>query len=123
MRIAEQDHIRRLTPIVCTALSVALLWMVLALGAVPAGASSGANRGARPEATHTTTTTLNPNTAVKGKKEGPVAVVLSFIGVIAVVVLIVALGSVSVRRRTRDSPGPGGWREREPPDHRRGFFG
>jgi hypothetical protein len=43
-------------------------------------------------------------------KEGPVAVAASVIGVIAVVVFIVGLGSLSVRRRTRNGPpsrGPG----------------
>jgi hypothetical protein len=122
MRGDEPDRRRRLSAAACTALAAALLWMVIALSAVPPTPASAISRGARPEAAPTTTT-LNPNTTVKGKKQGPVAVVLSFIGVIAVVVLIVALGSVSVRRRTRDGPGPGGWRGREPPDHRRGFFG
>jgi hypothetical protein len=41
-------------------------------------------------------------TAAVDHKEGPVAVVASVIGVIAVVVFIVGLGSLSVRRRTRD---------------------
>jgi hypothetical protein len=39
-------------------------------------------------------------------KEGPVAVAASVIGIIVVVVCIVGLGSLSVRRRTRDRPPP-----------------
>jgi hypothetical protein len=37
-------------------------------------------------------------------KEGPIAVVASVAGVIVIVVFIVGLGSLSVRRRTRDAP-------------------
>lgn len=56
-------------------------------------------------------------------KEGPVAKVASVVGIILVLVCIVGLGSLSVRRRTRDRPptedanqsGPRG-RERGPFD-------
>jgi hypothetical protein len=54
-------------------------------------------------------------------KEGPVAVVASVIGIIVIVVFIVGLGSLSVRRRTRDAPPKQnrGWRW--PPDRGGGF--
>jgi hypothetical protein len=55
-------------------------------------------------------------------KEGKLAVVASVIGVIAIVVGIVALGSVSARRRTRG--GPPAWMRspRDPRDGGRGLF-
>jgi hypothetical protein len=105
-----------------------LLWMVISLGTDPAGSTvrpSGAEHGTHtPTSRSTTTTSVNGNTAVRGHKEGTLAVVFSFIGVIAVVVLIVSLGSISVRRRTRDNPTTvrRPW-ERGPPDSRRGWFG
>jgi hypothetical protein len=98
--------------------------LMVGLGAAPAGSAVSATTNHGPGTTTTTSTTpLSGNTAVKGHKEGPVAVVLSFIGVIAVVVLIVALGSVSVRRRTRGNPMPGWWKGRGPPDRPNGLFG
>jgi hypothetical protein len=54
----------------------------------------------------------------RGHKEGPVAVIVSVIGVIAVVVFVVGLGSLSVRRRTRDAPPTRGG----PPGSGRGLF-
>jgi uncharacterized membrane protein YhaH (DUF805 family) len=102
-----------------------LLWIIVGVGvahASPAVGSSAASHGPRTTTTQTTTA-FSGNTAVKGHKEGPLAIVLSFIGVIAVVVFVVAFGSVSVRRRTRDNPTPGWWRGRGPPDHRNGLFG
>jgi hypothetical protein len=55
-------------------------------------------------------------------KEGPVAVVASVIGVIAVVVFIVGLGSLSVRRRTRNGPPSRGPDRGGPPGSGRGLF-
>jgi hypothetical protein len=99
-----------------------LLWMIVGVGVAPASPAvlpSAAGHGLR---TTTTTTAFSNNTEVKGHKEGPLAIVLSFVGVIAVVVLVVTLGSVSVRRRTGDNPTPGWWRGRGPPDQRSGMF-
>jgi hypothetical protein len=55
-------------------------------------------------------------------KEGPVAVVASIIGVIAVVVFIVGLGSLSVRRRTRNGPPTRNPTQGGPPGSGRGLF-
>jgi hypothetical protein len=55
-------------------------------------------------------------------KEGPVAVVASVVGIILVVVCIVGLGSLSVRRRTRDRPPVGGGAQGGPPGRERGLF-
>jgi amino acid transporter len=110
----------RLLAAVLIITAASLLGAVLGAGAVPAGAAVTAQGTGT---TTTTTTPFNGNSAVKGHKEGPVAVVLSFIGVIAVVVLIVTLGSVSVRRRTRGNPTPNWWKGRGPPDRPNGLFG
>ena len=48
--------------------------------------------------------------------------VASVIGVIAVVVFIVGLGSLSARRRTRDGPPPAGPDQGGPPGGERGLF-
>jgi 4-amino-4-deoxy-L-arabinose transferase-like glycosyltransferase len=55
-------------------------------------------------------------------KEGPVAVAASVIGIIVVVVCIVGLGSLSVRRRTRDRPPAGDQAQGGPPGRERGLF-
>jgi len=57
-----------------------------------AGASSGLTTGQK-------------GVAVHGHKEGPLAVAFSVLGVIIVVVIIVGLGALSTRRRSRDGPG------------------
>jgi hypothetical protein len=109
-------------------LCASLLWIVIGLGTDPVDAAVRPSEVDHGTQTHTlqstTTTSINGTTAVRGHKEGTLAVVFSFIGVIAVIVLIVFLGSISVRRRTRDNPTqvrrPWG---RGPPDSRRGWFG
>jgi hypothetical protein len=58
---------------------------------------------------------------VRGHKQGTVAVVVSVIGIIAVVVGIVFLGSTSARRRMGGRPITKG--QRGPPGGRRGLFG
>jgi hypothetical protein len=103
-------------------LCASILWILVGLGGVPAhGATWHATAGG---GQHTTASpgvpTGHASDVVHGHKEGPLAVAFSVIGVIVVVVLIVALGSISVRRRTRDGLPPG---RREPPDRRRGLFG
>jgi hypothetical protein len=55
-------------------------------------------------------------------QEGPVAKVASVLGIILVVVCIVGLGSLSVRRRTRDRPPAGGGAHGGPPGRERGLF-
>ena len=59
---------------------------------------------------------------VREHKEGPVAVVASVIGIIVVVVCIAGLGSLSVRRRTRDRPPAGGPTQGGPPGRERGLI-
>ena len=110
--------------------STSLVWTVISLRTDPAGSavrpSGAAHETYTPTSPQSTTTTtgINGNTAVRGHKEGTLAVVFSFMGVIAVVILVVSLGSTSVRRRTRNNPTTGRrpW-ERGPPDSRRGWFG
>jgi hypothetical protein len=55
-----------------------------------------------------------------GHKQGGVAVVISVLGLAAIVVGVVLLGSLSARRRTRDKPPD---REPGPGDPRRGGRG
>jgi len=104
------------------ALCASFLWILVGLGEVPAHAATGhaaADHGQR-TSTSPGVPTGHANDVVHGHKEGPLAVAFSVLGVIVVVVLIVTLGSISVRRRTRDGPPR---RRREPPDRRRGLFG
>jgi hypothetical protein len=101
---------------------VGLVWIVIGLGGLPASAAmhqTMADHGQRTIAS-SGVTSGHANDVVHGHKEGPLAVALSVIGVIVIVVFIVGLGSLSVRRRTRERP-PGG--PRDPPDRRRGLFG
>jgi hypothetical protein len=51
-----------------------------------------------------------------------VAVVASVIGIVVIVAFIVGLGSISVRRRTRDRPSAGGPAQGGPPGRERGLF-
>jgi hypothetical protein len=97
--------------------SVCCLTVVLCMPAQGAPASSAAAHGP------------NPNAAAPAHgsghhqhKEGPVAVVASVVGIILVVVCIVGLGSLSVRRRTRDRPLGGGAAQGGPPGRERGLF-
>jgi hypothetical protein len=64
----------------------------------------------------------NGSNPVHGRKEGPLAVVTSILGVVLVVVFIVALGSFSVRRRLRDTPPANHRDERGPPTLKRWWF-
>jgi len=58
-------------------------------------------------ASSVTAATVTTKAVQHGHKQGGVAVVLSVIGLVVILVLIVLLGSLSARRRTRDaSPGP-----------------
>jgi hypothetical protein len=120
-RRSQRKALARLFAGVLIVTAASFLGVVLGVGAVRTGAAVTAQG---PGTTTTSSTTpFNGNSAVKGHKEGPVAVLLSFIGVIAVVVLIVTLGSISVRRRTRGNPTPGWWKGRGPPDRPNGLFG
>jgi hypothetical protein len=119
------SRFRRLAAGALIVASMPLLWMIVGLGAAPASpAVLPYATGHEPGTTTTqSTTAYSNNTAAKGHKGGPVAVVLSLIGVIAVVVLVVTLGSISVRRRTGGNTTPAWWRGRGPPDQRNGPFG
>ncbi|MGA2304343.1 MAG: hypothetical protein ABSH29_09095 [Acidimicrobiales bacterium] len=113
---------RRAVIATVTALLASLIWLM----AVPSTPAQGAM--------HVTLAAHTPHTEGSGAasghdsghsrdhKEGPVAVVASVIGVIAVVVFIVGLGSLSVRRRTRDRPPPRGPDQGGPPGSGRGLF-
>lgn len=58
----------------------------------------------------------------RAHKEGSLAVVASVLAVIVVVALIVGLGSLSARRRTRNGPPLSGQAPWGPPERWRGFF-
>jgi amino acid transporter len=105
-----------------TALCAALVWLM----AVPSTSAQGAMQVV--VAAHAQGAEASGAAPAHGSghsrdhKEGPVAVVASVIGVIAVVVFIVGLGSLSVRRRTRDRPPPRGPDQGGPPGSGRGLF-
>ena len=107
---------------VMVALCASMLWMVVGYGGVPVHAATRhvvADHGQRTTAS-SGAGSGQTHTGGHGHKEGPLAVALSVIGIIVVVVTIVALGSLSVRRRTRDGPPSG---PRDPRDRPPGFFG
>jgi type IV secretory pathway VirB2 component (pilin) len=101
-----------------------LCWLTL-VGSTPAQAQSSrlmtTGRHLRPAEASTPTTIPDSGHASQGQ-EGPVAKVASVIGIIVVVTCIVGLGSISVRRRTRDRPSAGGAAQRGPPGRERGPF-
>jgi hypothetical protein len=105
-----------------TALFAALLWLM----AVPTTPAQGAmHQTLAADPSHASASGAAPaHDSGHGRdhKEGTVAVVVSVIGVIAVVVFIVGLGSLSVRRRTRDRPPPRGPDRGGPPGSGRGLF-
>jgi hypothetical protein len=111
---------RRAVIVTITAFCASLLWL-MAVPSLPA-------QGAMQVMTHAQDTEVSGAASAHGgghrrdHKEGPVAVVASVIGVIAVVVFIVGLGSLSVRRRTRDRPPPRGPDQGGPPGSGRGLF-
>jgi len=120
VRQRSRERLHHFTLGATVALCASFLWILV--GLVPA---HGATWHAKADYGQQTSAspgvpTGHANAVVHGHKEGPLAVAFSVIGVIVVVVLIVALGSISVRRRTRDGPRPG---RREPPDRRGGLFG
>jgi hypothetical protein len=119
------SQVRRLVAGALIVASLPVLWMIVGSGAAPASPAVLPYATDHGPGTTTTrsTTVYGSNTGAKGHKEGPVAVVLSFIGVIAVVVLVVTLGSISVRRRTGGNTTPAWWKGRGPPDQRNGTFG
>jgi hypothetical protein len=82
-------------------LFASLIWLM----AVPSTPAQGVMPAAHaPRAEASRATTAHRSGHGHDHKEGPVAVVVSVIGVAAVVVFIVGLGSLSVRRRTRNGP-------------------
>jgi hypothetical protein len=122
-RPRQSGRVRRRVVVVTAAVLLAPLFWLAALpcavaqGAdVPTAAAHGSHVAALSAVAHDSA--HDPQHG-----EGPVAKVASVIGIILVVVCIVGLGSLSVRRRTRDRPptgdagqsGPGG-RERGPFD-------
>jgi amino acid transporter len=96
--------------------SVCWLTVVLCMPAQGAVVSSTVAHGPNPSATAPTHHSGHQH------KEGPVAVVASVLGIILVVVCVVGLGSLSVRRRTRDRPPGGGAAGGGPPGRQRGLF-
>lgn len=104
-------------------------WLLSAPGAGPA-AAAGATLAAsvlhavgRLHAASTTVTTVTTKIVQHGHKQGGVAVAFSVIGLVAIIVLIVLLGSLSARRRTRDAPPGQRLRGRGPRQDGRGLFG
>jgi hypothetical protein len=72
---------------------------------------------------HYVVTTVTTTAVQHGHKQGGVAVVLSVIGLVAIILLIVLLGSLSARRRTRDAPPGQRLRGKGPRQGGRGLFG
>lgn len=66
---------------------------------------------------------LAAHSAAHGHKQGHFAVVASIIGVIAFIVIIVLLASVSARRRGLIDVQKKGISDRQPPRRDRGLFG
>lgn len=92
----------------------------LGVGALPAGAgvpATGGQTGSHAAAPGT----VHAHGHGRTHKEGTAAIAASVIGIVVLGVLIFYLGSLTVRRRMRDTPAPRGDRERGPP--RRGLFG
>jgi hypothetical protein len=83
-----------------------MVWAIVGLERMPAGAAPlHAVAGHQREASASPgLTTGQKGVAVHGRKEGPLAVAFSVLGVIIVVVFIVGLGALSTRRRSRDGP-------------------
>ena len=101
-----RDLRRRRTRRADVARCVSFLCLVIGLFGIPASATTqqaSADHGQRIVAS-SGVTGGHANDVVHGHKEGPLAVAFSVIGVIVIVVFIVGLGSLSVRRRTRDRP-------------------
>jgi hypothetical protein len=100
-------------------------WLLNASGAGPAAAAAAAiapflHAMGRLYAAGTTVTT---QAVQHGHKQGGVAVVLSVIGLVAIILLIVLLGSLSARRRTRDAPLGQRPRDKGPRQGGGGLFG
>jgi hypothetical protein len=96
-------------------------WLLSASGAGPAAAAAAAVAPFLRAVERLSTVTTK---AVQhGHKQGGVAVVLSVIGLVAIILLIVLLGSLSARRRTRDAPPGQRLRGKGPRQGGRGLFG
>ena len=101
-------------------------WLLSGAGAGPAPAATSASvlrAVGQLHATSTTVTTVTTKVVQHGHKQGGVAVVLSVIGLAAIIVLIVLLGSLSARRRMRDAPPGQRLRGKGPRQGGRGLFG
>ena len=99
-----------------------LLWLTL----VPCTPAQGALRPTvaahPPRADASGAAHPHVSDSTRAHKEGPVAVAASVIGIVIVVVCIVGLGSLSVRRRTRDRPPPHEGGQGGPPGRQPGPF-
>jgi hypothetical protein len=107
--------------VLLTALSAPLLWLTVissapAHGAVPSTTAAHPRRAAA-----SAPPAARDSGHDRQHKEGPVAVVASVVGIMVVVAFIAGLGSISVRRRTRDRP-PTGGAQCGPPGRERGLF-
>jgi 4-amino-4-deoxy-L-arabinose transferase-like glycosyltransferase len=113
---------RRAVRATVTALLASLIWLM----AVPSTPAQGATQvilaAQAPHAEASGVASAHESGRSRDHKEGPVAVVASVVGVIAVLVFIVGLGSLSVRRRTRDRPPPRGPDQGGPRGSGRGLF-
>ena len=96
---------------------------VLALVVAVAARGAGAVAAMGAPSLGATTTTLARTAHAGGHRQGGVAVVLSFVGLMAIAVLIVVLGSLSARRRTRDAPPGQWWRRGDGDSGDRGLLG
>jgi beta-lactamase regulating signal transducer with metallopeptidase domain len=121
-RPRQSGHVPlRVVIVTAIALLTPLFWLAVQPGAVAQGAviSSTAAQGSRVTALSAVAhdSPHNPQ-----GQEGPVAKIVSVIGIILVLVCIVGLGSLSVRRRTRDRPPAGDANQNGPRGRDRGPF-
>ena len=104
-------------------------WPLSASGAGPAAAATATLAASvlrtvgQLDAVGATVTTVTTKAIQHGHKQGGVAVVLSVIGLVVIIALIVLLGSLSARRRTRDAPPGPRPRGKGPRQDGRGLLG
>jgi hypothetical protein len=99
-----------------------VLWLTAGPGAPAQGAVRPTVAAHPPRADASGAAHPHVSSTTREHKEGPVAVAASVIGIIVVVVCIVGLGSLSVRRRTRDRPPPRDGGQGGPPGRAPGPF-
>ncbi len=104
-------------------LVAALAWSLDDWPGTAAAATSAPTPGSATAARYlrTVATTVAKQTAARGHKQSSADVIVSVVGLVAIIVTVVVLGSLSARRHRRDAPAD--QRARRPSDPGRGLFG